>query len=134
MMTGTYSKLLSSSPAPISKSAKVDLLPKKPTTILKKKPEHHPINHDALIPSNHDTTVIEKIRKATKQFGKEAATHRFTEDEKRAIAEIVYLFKLEGIRTSENEVVRIAINWIILDFKRNKKSNLLQTSLNALHK
>ena len=57
-----------------------------------------PSNRDTTVPSNHATTVsryhdtmpprvhgvvIELVRKAVKEFGKEAATHRFTETEKK---------------------------------------------------
>ena len=35
-------------------------------------------------------TTMETIRKAVKQFGKEAATHRFTIQEKNVLADIVY--------------------------------------------
>ncbi len=59
----------------------------------------------------HDTT-IETIRKAVKQIGKEGATHRFTSKEKRDIADLIYTYKRQGIRTSENEITRIAINFM----------------------
>jgi hypothetical protein len=101
-------------------------------TIKKVKPASS--NHDTVIPCNHDTTMVEEIRKATKAFGKEAATHRFTGEEKQAIAEIVYQCKQENIRTSENEIVRIAINWMIRDHKHNNNSSILDKVLNALHR
>jgi len=48
-----------------------------------------PRHHGIMIPSNHDTTtprdendIFELVRKAVKQIGKEAATYRFTKDEK----------------------------------------------------
>jgi hypothetical protein len=68
-------------------------------------------------PSNQDTTVadagddiLDVVRKAVRQIGKEAATHRFTLDEKNSLAEIEYTYRRQGIRTSENEITRIAIN------------------------
>ena len=54
-------------------------------------------NDDTVIPRHHDTTVprvhgvmVELVRKAVKEFGKEAATHRFTMAEKRSIADIIF--------------------------------------------
>src|SRR5690349_5107292 len=79
-------------------------------------------NHTAALPRNHDTTppryrattadgavggeaeVLEAVRAAAKRPGKEAATYRFTRDEKQALAEIVYRYRGQGVRTSENEI------------------------------
>jgi hypothetical protein len=55
-----------------------------------------------------ETDIFDVVRKAVKQIGKEAATHRFTLDEKNLLADIEYTYKRQGIRTSENELTRIA--------------------------
>jgi hypothetical protein len=73
------------------------------------------------------------IRKAVRQFGKEAATHRFTSDEKRAIADIIYTYARQGIRTSENEMARIAINFVIQDYKENGANSVLEKVLRELN-
>ena len=91
-----------------------------------------PRNHDTTIPRYHDT-AIEAIRKVVKEFGKEAATHRFTAREKEAIAEIIYIYKGKGVRTSENEIARIAINWLISDYHQNNESSILELVLQALN-
>ena len=77
--------------------------------------------------------MIEAVRKALKIFGKEAATHRFTLEEKQAIAELVFAFRKKNIRTSENEIARIAINWLILDHKDKKENSILSEALMALN-
>jgi hypothetical protein len=99
-----------------------------------------PRNHDTAKPRNHDTTVsryhdttIEAVRKVVKEFGKEAATHRFTVREKQVIAEIVYDYKGNGVRTSENEIARIAINWLINDYHQNRENSVLDLVLQALN-
>ena len=66
-----------------------------------------PSNNDAMVPRYHDTATIEVVRKSLKTFGKEAATHRFTLEEKQAIAELIFAFRQKNIRTSENEITRI---------------------------
>lgn len=80
----------------------------------------------------HDATV-EVVRRAVKEFGKEAATHRFTEEEKKAIADILYAYKSQGIRTSENEVTRIAVNFIVDDYRANGENSILDKVLKALN-
>src|SRR5438132_12089093 len=54
-------------------------------------PRHHgimqPRNHDTTTPRN-ENDIFELVRKAVKQIGKEAATHRFTLDEKNLLADI----------------------------------------------
>jgi len=91
-----------------------------------------PRDHDTATP-RYDDTTIEAIRKAVKQFGKEAATHRFTSDEKKAIADIIYAYRNQGIRTSENEIARIAINFITKDYRRDTKGSILDRALKALN-
>src|SRR5215216_4137763 len=106
-----------------------------------------PSNRDTTIPRNHDTMVsryqdtttpqvygvaIELIRKAVKEFGKEAATHRFTEAEKKEIADLLYTYKNRGIKTSENEIARIAVNFVVEDYKVNGENSVLHKLLKAL--
>ena len=112
------------------KAVKKVLLPK----------DEQPSNRDTTIPRHHDTTVsryhdtiIELVRKAVKELGKEAATHRFTVSEKKSIADIIYTYKNQGVRTSENEIARIAVNFIIEDYKENGENSVLEKALRALN-
>jgi hypothetical protein len=77
--------------------------------------------------------IFDVVRKAVKQIGKEAATHRFTLDEKNLLADIEYTYKRQGIRTSENEITRIAINYFIEDYRKNGESSLLATIIKRLN-
>lgn len=108
------------------------------------KPRHRdtmtPRNHDTVVSSNHDTmnvvdirSTIQTVRKAVKELGKEAATHRFTLEEKKAVLDIIYSYKGLGIRTSENEVARIAINYVLEDYKQNGRNSILDQVLRALN-
>ncbi len=92
-----------------------------------------PSKHGTVIPRHHDTETIEVIRKSLKVFGKEAATHRFTIEEKQTIAEIIFTLRQNKIRTSENEIARIAINWLMLDYKKSKEDSILHQVLLALN-
>lgn len=89
--------------------------------------------HGVMTPHYEDVT-IEHIRKAVKEFGKEAATHRFTSAEKRALANIIHNLNMQGIRTTENTIARIAINFIIDEFNQRGKDSLLGLVLQALNK
>jgi hypothetical protein len=99
-------------------------------------PRHHdtiiPFNHDTMIPSE-DQSLFELVRKSVKQIGKEAATHRFTLAEKNELADIEYTYKRQGIRTSENEITRIAINYFIEDYRQNGEQSLLAKILKRLN-
>jgi hypothetical protein len=104
-------------------------------TKVSRKPQYHaitlPSNHETTTPRYHDT-IIEIIRKAVKDFGKEAATHRFTIDEKKAIANIIFHFKVKDIKTSENEITRIAVNFIVQEHEVNGRKSILERTLKAL--
>lgn len=104
----------------------------KATTIPSNRDTMTPRHHDTMTPRYHDT-IVEMIRKAVKELGKEAATHRFTVDEKKAIVDIVYSYKRHGVKTSENEVTRIAVNFIINDYKENGENSVLDKALRALN-
>ena len=106
------------------------------------------VNRNTTIPSNHDTTVsryqdtttprihgvaIDLVRKAVKEYGKEAATHRFTEAEKKEIGDLIYTYKNRGIKTSENEITRVAVNFIVEDYKENGENSVLHKILEALN-
>ena len=89
------------------------------------------INHDTMVSRNQ--VDIESIRKSVKQLGKEAATYRFTQEEKKVLADIVYSYRGRGIRTSENEVTRIAINSLIADYRENGENSTLAKVLARLN-
>src|SRR5688572_12647533 len=135
---------------PITPSSATPPVPKvEPAKIKKPKAQRseQSSNRDTTTPSNHDTTVsryqetmtpqihgvlIEQIRKAVKEFGKEAATHRFTVAEKKEIADLIYTYKNSGIKTSENEIARVAVNFVVEDYKVNGENSVLHKILKAL--
>lgn len=99
-----------------------------------------PRYHDTTVSRYHDTTVsqiygvgIDLVRKAVKEFGKEAATHRFTDTEKKEIADLIYTYKNRGLRTSENEITRIAVNFVVQDYRENGENSVLHKILKALN-
>ena len=77
-------------------------------------------------------SMVRRLRKAVKEVGKEAATHRFTQAEKESLRDIVYTYGRQGYRTSENEIARIGVNWLVEDYRENGKRSVLHRILKAL--
>jgi len=106
-----------------------------PSPAPRPKPRPHDAKRDTTTPRYRDTTtptMIKGIRKAVKQLGKEAATHRFTREEKDAIARIVFTYGQQGVKTCENEIASIGINWLLQDHQANSRSSILHKVLAAL--
>ena len=76
--------------------------------------------------------MLKPLRQAVRQIGKEASTYRFTREEKDKLAETIYAQGRAGIRTCENEIVRIAVNWLIADQQARGESSVLAQALKAL--
>ncbi len=118
-VSGTYSNLID-----VEKQKKEAIKPNSSDTT-------QPRNRDTTIPSNDD--IIEQVRVAVKLLGKEAATYRFSDKEKKELADIVYNFKGKGIRTSENEITRIAVNYLVRDYKEKGKASVLAKVIERLN-
>lgn len=82
--------------------------------------------------ASHPPEWIEAIRKVVKATGKEVTFTRLTLQEKGRLTDVVYGFRRQGIKTSENEVLRIAINHLLADFEACGKRSFLQKVIEAL--
>lgn len=110
------------------------------TTIPRYQDTLTPRYHDTTVPSNHDTVIpdqetdsIETVRKAVKHLGKEPATQRLTSEEKKTLADIEYIYRRKDIKTSGNEIIRIALNYIIHDYREKKEQSILAQVLEKLN-
>jgi hypothetical protein len=92
--------------------------------------------HASLLAHKQDDS-IETIRKSVKQVGKDTVFIRLTTDEKTEIASIVYtfneLYRGDGRKTSENEISRIALNFLLRDYRENGELSILARVLAALN-
>lgn len=99
--------------------------------------------HDSTIISSPDSmqasmiavypdSTIQRIRKAVKSPGKEVSFLRMTQEEKNQLTDIVYAYKRRGVKTSENEINRIAVNFLLLDYQDYGKDSLLAKVIAAL--
>jgi hypothetical protein len=90
-----------------------------------------PRYHDTAIPRNHDD-MVDTVRRAVKSVGKEAATLRLSAEEKRRLSDIIYTYKRQGKRTSETELIRIALNYVLAEYEVDGEASLLARVLDAL--
>ena len=78
--------------------------------------------------------IIEIIRKIVKTPAKEEVLYvRVTKEEKDQLGDIEYTYHRQGIDTSANELGRIAVNFLIADYKANGENSILAKVLTALH-
>ena len=87
--------------------------------------------------SNQPYDPVETIRKTVKQLGKEVLFIRVTPEEKHELASIVYsfseIYRGDGRKTSENEVGRIGLSFLIQDYRENGNNSILARVLEALN-
>jgi len=82
--------------------------------------------------AEHREEIVEAIRKVVKVPGKEVSFTRLTPEEKAQITDIVYSFKRQGQKTTENEINRIALNFLLSDYHANGEDSVLASVVSAL--
>ena len=65
-------------------------------------------------------------------MGKEGATLRLTQAEKQQLKDLVYTYTRQGTRTSETEIIRIATNYLLEDYRRHGERSVLVRVMAAL--
>jgi hypothetical protein len=96
------------------------------------KPRSQESEPASTLASEHDS-MLEEVRKVVRAQGKEVSYVRLTREEKNQLADIIYSYKRQGIRTTETEISRIAINYLIEDYRRNGKTSILARLLERLN-
>ena len=81
---------------------------------------------------NREPQEIEAIRRVVKAPGREVSFVRLTPQEKGRLAEVVYAYRRRGVKTTENEINRIAINALLADYQANGEQSTLARVLEAL--
>jgi hypothetical protein len=97
----------------------------------------NPASAQASMLANIQDDTIETIRKTVKQVGKDTLFVRLTPDEKHRVTSVVYAFnemyRGESRKTSENELGRIRVNFLLEDYKANGEQSILAKVLAALN-
>jgi len=87
--------------------------------------------------ANNPHDFIEAIRRTVKQVGKEALFVRLSAAEKRQLSSLVYkfneMYRGEGRKTSENEVSRVGLNWLLEDYQASGEHSMLARVLALLN-
>ena len=86
----------------------------------------------SMLASNQED-MIETLRKTVKSLGDKVSYTRLTPEEKARIADIVYTYKRQGVKTSENEINRIAINFLVEDYHAHGEDSVLAKVIDALN-
>jgi hypothetical protein len=121
-----------------SSASSMDDAIRRPSHPLPRQPQAASRAVDDLRASKHASTLtdtieaVEAIRKTVKRPGKEVVYVRLTPEEKAHLADVVYTYRRQGIRTSDNELGRIAINGLLADFQEHGEHSLLAQVLAAL--
>jgi len=75
---------------------------------------------------------VELIRKVVKSPGREVSFVRLSPEEKGELADLVHAYKRQGVKTTETEINRIAINFLLADHRANGEGSVLAKVLAAL--
>jgi hypothetical protein len=81
-----------------------------------------------------DDETIEIIRKAVRRTGEKVTYIRLTKEEKTELKDIIYTYERQDIETSENEIGRIGLKWLVEDYKANARNSVLAKVLDALNR
>lgn len=98
-----------------------------------RKKEAKPERKRSINQASYHASLIESIRRVVKDPGDKTSFVRLSPEEKNQLVDIVYSYKRQGVKTSENEVVRIAIGYLLEDYHANGKESILVQVIEALN-
>jgi len=91
----------------------------------------HASSHASVLAPYPDS-LVEAIRRVVKSYGKEVSYVRLSKEEKAELDDLLYQFKRHGLKTSENEINRVALNFMLADHRANGSGSVLARVLAAL--
>jgi hypothetical protein len=131
------SPFFQASPQPIQEpKVDVDSTQTKPEKVAGNGDVTTPRRRDTMASRRHDATTPkkfavdeQKLAETLKEVGRERTSLRMTEDEKAGVAQIVYNLRAEGVKLSENDVFRVALNFVLEDYEFNTPNSLIESVL-----
>jgi hypothetical protein len=82
--------------------------------------------------ASDDRELVDAIRKVVKVPGREVSFVRLTPEEKAQLTDIMYTYKRQGMKTTETEINRIALNYLLHDYHEHGEHSVLARVLAAL--
>ncbi len=117
------------SPLPSPSERQTDNSPS--SNLSRKQDSFHASKHASTLANTEE--IVETIRKVVKTPAKEEVLYvRITREEKLQLKDIEYTYQRLPIATSANELGRIAVNFLIADYKAYGKTSILAKVLEAL--
>jgi hypothetical protein len=81
----------------------------------------------------YDPTLVERIRRTVRTPGRQVSYVRLTADEKQLLTDFLYAYgHRNSLKTSETEVMRIGLSFLLADYEQNGDASLLVNVLDAL--
>jgi hypothetical protein len=77
------------------------------------------------LPAAPPTDSVEALQQSLKTIGKEIYYIRITPEEKANIEDVLHTLKRRGLRTSGNELGRIALNQLLADYEAHGEESIL---------
>jgi hypothetical protein len=108
---------------PVSEAPKADDTPA---------PDSVHASNQASTLASYQASIIETVRRIVKKGGKEVTYIRLTPEEKTQLTDLVFTYKRQDIKTSENEISRIAINFLLEDYKMYGEASILAKVIASL--
>jgi len=97
-----------------------------------RQPADEPASELASMLAGVESETIDAIRKVVKTQGREVSFIRLTPEEKAQVSDIVYTYKRQGQKTTENQINRIAINYLLHDYHEHGEQSVLARVLASL--
>lgn len=81
-----------------------------------------------------DEELVPLLRSLLLLSGDKPLTCRVDPGEKRALKDMVYEMDNEGFRCDINKIMRIGLNWLIVDYKKNGQESILYRTVQSLNR
>lgn len=124
-------------PAPLSQTSNQQFPETVKKSVREKKKDFKQASMSASTLADNDDDMVEAVRTKVKQLGKEVVFLRLKPDEKSELSDLVYtlnqLHRGEYKKTTENEIGRIGLNYLLEDYKQNGERSILARVIKALN-
>jgi hypothetical protein len=95
--------------------------------------EHAEASEAKLTANGDDSELVERIRKTVRNTGRGQYSYvRVTEEEKAALADFLHAYGRRNTKSSETEVMRIGLGFLLADYEEKGNDSLLIKVLTAL--